>query len=682
MRGAKAEGSQAPPRQAGLACGMTHGKRTVAPYGSWPSPISAEFVAKGGHGLAEGRFAGDEVWWLETMSEERGRNAIRRQGADGTPVNVLPAPWNARTRVHEYGGGSWTSVPATGGPGRAAVFTEFSDQRMYRLDPGSDQPVPLTPEPPVVAAWRYGDLRPSADGSEVWCVRESHEPDGAVTREIVAVPVSGDAAEDPSAIRVLVAGSHFLAYPTVSPDGRRLAWIGWDHPQMPWDGTELRVAQLAPDGSYADTRVLMGSTAESVLQPSWMDADTLCAISDRTGWWNLYRVDASGGEARPLCPLEADFGGPLWVLGRRWYAVLADGRLLTARTAGSDALAVLDPATGALADVATPGLTSMDLVDLDEDRALVLAAGPHTPMGLRIINLATGSVSEMRSSVDEVADEEYLPEVQAITFVGTQGRDVHTFVYPPSNPAYVGPEADRPPYVALIHGGPTAHVPGILNPDIAYFTSRGIGIVVVNYGGSTGYGREYRDRLRGLWGVVDVEDTVTAVEGLVEKGLADGERLAIRGGSAGGWTVLAALTGTDVFACGTSYFGVADAFGLAEDTHDFESRYLDGLIGPLPESRDLYVERAPINQVDGLSCPVLLLQGLDDPVVPPQQAELFRDAMVRKGIPHAYLAFEGESHGFRMTETKVACLQAELSLYGQVMRFDPPGVPVLPLAVG
>jgi dipeptidyl aminopeptidase/acylaminoacyl peptidase len=658
---------------------VTTGRRAVAPYGSWSSPISADAVARGGHLLWDGRLVGDEVWWLETMSEQQGRSAVRRRDADGSPVDLLPAPWNARTRVHEYGGGSWTPVRRPGRTAQSLVFTEFTDQRIYRLDPGSDQPVPLTPEPPAESGLRYADLTPSAGGREVWCVRESHAPDGAVSRAIVAVPVDGTAALDPAAVRVLTAGSDFLAYPTASPDGRRLAWIAWNHPQMPWDGTELRVADLAPDGSYPDFRVVMGSTSESVLQPQWVDDDTLTAVSDRTGWWNLYRVDATEGDARPLCPFEADFAGPLWMLGRRWYAPMADGRLLTVRTFGSDTPAVLEPETGDLRDLDLPGLTSVRLLDLDTERALVVAAGPQIPPALRTIRLGDGVVQEVRASVDELPDAAYLPHVEALTFHGPQGREVHSFVYRPRNPLFVGPDDEQPPYVAFVHGGPTGHEAGVLDTTVAYFTSRGIGVVDVNYGGSTGYGRAYRERLRGQWGIVDVEDTVTALHGLVDRRLADPDRLAIRGGSAGGWTVLAALTGTEVFACGTSYFGVAELLEFARETHDFESRYLDGLVGPLPDSRDVYEQRAPLNHVDTLSCPVLLLQGLDDPIVPPRQAELFRDALRRKQIPHAYLAFDGESHGFRKATTRSTCLEAELSFYGQVMGFDPLGVPVLPL---
>jgi dipeptidyl aminopeptidase/acylaminoacyl peptidase len=435
---------------------------------------------------------------------------------------------------------------------------------------------------------------------------------------------------------------------------------------MPWDGTELRVGELDGDGAVPSYRTLIGSTTESMFQPEWVDDDTLQVSSDRTGWWNLYRVGIDAGfEPVALAPVEADLGMPLWQLGMRSYALLPDGRTLAVRTLGVDRLTILDADTGQYDDVALPGI------------ALLLCGGPTTATGLRRLELSTGTLTDIRLGVDSLPDVGYLSEAQPMTFTGKDGLDVYAVVYPPSNRDVQGPDGELPPYVAFVHGGPTAHVSPTLDVEKAYFTSRGIGVIDVNYGGSTGYGRAYRERLRGQWGVVDVVDTVTAVHGLVTAGLADGERLAIRGGSAGGWTVLASLTSTDAFCCGVSYYGVAELLEFAATTHDFESRYLDGLIGRLPEDRELYDSRAPVNHVDDLSCPVLLLQGLDDPVVPPAQAELFRDAMVRNKIPHAYRAYEGESHGFRRSETLVDSLEAEVSFYGQVMGFTPPGVPTI-----
>ncbi len=647
---------------------------TTAPYGSWISPLSARDLAADERPINGGQLAAEAVWWSELRPVEGGRYAVCRRNENGTVVDVLPKPWNARTRVHEYGGGAWTATPDD-----VLIFAEFSDQRLYRIRAGEAQPQPLTPEPDAVAAERYAELAVQREG-EVWCVRESHAADGAITRDIVAVPLDGSAADNPDAIRSVVGGSHFLAFPRLSPDGRRLAWIAWDHPQMPWDGTELRIADLAADGTCGEPRTLIGSSTESVLQPEWTSDTHLYVISDRSGWWNLYWLDASvPGEPEPLYPMEADFAGPPWMLGACWYAVLPDGRLLTVRTHGTDRLGVLDPRGGTLTDVDLGDLTELQLAGVSGSSVALVSVGPRSVQGLRLLDLSTADLEVIRESIGVLPDARYLPETRSVTFSGPGGRDVHAIVYPPRNPDFQAPEGELPPYVAYVHGGPTSHVLPVLDLTIAYFTSRGIGVVNVNYGGSTGYGREYRERLRGQWGVVDVEDTVAAVVGLVDAGLADRDRLAIEGGSAGGWTVLAALTCTNVFACGASYYGVADAMLLAENTHDFESRYLDGLIGPLPQARALYEQRAPLGNVDGLSCPVLLLQGLDDSVVPPEQAELFRDAMLAKGIPHAYLAYAGESHGFRRAETLIHSREAELSFYGQILGFEPPGVPRLQL---
>ncbi len=631
--------------------------RTPLAFGSWPSPISAADLSASGHPVEGGRFVGDEIWWSEMRPTEDGRTTICRV-ENGAVSTLLPEPYNARTRVHEYGGGAWTATD----DGRI-VFAEFSDQRLYICSPGRT-PTPLTPKPEVAGAVRYGEL--SIVGDEVFAVRETHTgPE--ISRDICAISLDG------SSIRSLVSGSDFLAYPRVSPDGRKLAWIAWNHPQMPWDGTELRVADL----ETGTCETLLGGIEESVLQPEWADENSLYVISDRTGWWNIYRA-ALDGTASALHAAEADFGSPLWQLGARWYSILDDGKLLTVRTFGTDTLGVLDPVAGSLEDVDAGGLTSISFGGRNGSSVLLKAGSAHSPSGLRLLDLTTGEIADIRSGLEIVPDADYLPQGEPKTFQGPD-REVHAIVYAPRNPEYRGLDGELPPYVAFVHGGPTAHVAPALNPVFAYFTSRGIGVVDVNYGGSSGYGREYRNRLRLQWGVVDVEDTIAAVRGLADNGLADPARLAIEGGSAGGWTVLAALTSSDVFACGASYYGVAELEMFVAETHDFESRYIDGLIGPLPEAIELYRTRAPINNVDGLSCPVLLLQGLSDPIVPPSQAERFRDALVRKGIPHAYLAYEGESHGFRKLETQVNARESELSFYGQVLGFTPPGIPKLEL---
>jgi dipeptidyl aminopeptidase/acylaminoacyl peptidase len=665
----------------------------AASYGEWPSPITTADIAGKHVNLTFPMTIGSRVWWQETRPSEGGRVALVCQGPDGVSRDLLPVPWNARTRVHEYGGRSYLPVPG------GLVFANFDDQRLYYLADAGEAagPRPLTPAADDDTADRFADFALSPGGDEVWCVRERHSG-GGVRRAIVAVPLDGSAAGARDAVRVLVSGSDFYAFPAPSPDGTRLAWICWDHPRMPWDGTELRVGRLGD--AVQDCQVIMGGEAESVLSPVWRDDRSLYVVSDRSGWWNLYLAELDGAAPRALCPREEEFAAPLWQLGIRSYAVLADGRIIVTHGTGEWRLGLLDPDTGGLTDfdlsyrVFIPGLSG------SAQSVVVLAGGPVVPLCVARIDIPAGAgvgqaeVREVRREADSLPDAGYLPAPRELRLTGPSGSVVPAFVYPPTNPGFRAPDGELPPYIVWVHGGPTAQVGPRLDLEKAFFTSRGIGIIDVNYGGSSGYGRAYRERLRGQWGIVDVTDVMTAALALAEAGQADGKRLGIRGGSAGGWTALAAVTsglsldghgGADgrrrgVFAAATSYFGVSDLRGFAAQTHDFESRYLDGLIGPLPECEGLYTERAPIGHVDGATCPVLLLQGLDDPIVPPVQSESIAADLAAHGIPHAYLAFAGESHGFRKAETIVASLEAELSFYGQIMGFAPPGVPAVPLA--
>jgi len=707
-------------------------------YGEWPSPIGGADIARTQIGLAFPTIAGGWVWWQETRPTEGGRQTVVRQGADGTRRELLPAPWNARTRVHEYGGRSY--LPLADG----FVFANFTDQRLYRSREGAAEPdlepEPLTAAPGADTSDRFADFVLSPDGNEVWCVRERHgaSPDGAgqdgggqvavgqVRRAIVAVPLDGSAAADRDAVRVLVSGSDFYAFPAPSPDGTRLAWICWDHPRMPWDGTELWVASIddAPVTGKDQQQLIMGGDTESVLAPVWRDDRSLYVISDRSGWWNLYLADllappqarlappqARLAAPRALCPREEEFAEPLWQLGTYPYAVLEDGRLAVIHAQGQPRLGVLDPGTGQLTDLDLPYQVFGSGISASGRSVVTVAGGPAIPLSVIKADLpAAGQgqqaaeVHELRRSLDELPDAAYLPVPRPARLTGPSGSVVHALVYPPANPAARAPDGELPPYIVWVHGGPTSQVGPRLDLEKAFFTSRGIGIIDVNYGGSSGYGRVYRERLRGQWGIVDVADVMTAALGLAEAGGADGKRLGIRGGSAGGWTALAAVTsgigadhqdggaggagGVDgaagagrrgVFAAATSYFGVSDLRGFAAQTHDFESRYLDGLIGPLPECEPLYTERAPVGHVNSATCPVLLLQGLDDPIVPPAQAESIAADLAAHGIPYAYLAFAGESHGFRRAETIIASLEAEVSFYGQIMGFTPPGIPQVPL---
>jgi dipeptidyl aminopeptidase/acylaminoacyl peptidase len=628
---------------------------TIAPYGEWRSPLTAESVAAGSHAPDSARFVGDEVWWAESIAAER-RIALLHV-VDGRVATALPAPWNVRTAVHEYGGGAWAAV------GTTVVFSHFGDGRLYRLDGPGLEPVALTAVANGVA---FGGLVPVGDA--VLAVREAHTGDGPsdVERDLVLVPL------DASGPTSVVSGSRFLAQPRISPDGTRIAWIAWDHPNMPWDGTELRVGELV-DGRVTTWRTLLGGPNESVLQPEWLPGGDLAAISDRSGWWNLYRVDQDGGGPTPLLAADRETGGPLWVLGTRWYLPLPDGRILLASTFGSDEQLLLDPADGSTTTLRSDR-SGTSFEDLRDGRALLIDQSAADPVSLWSFDVVDGAFTVLRSGVDDLPLDVF-PQAELLDVEG-----VHAVVYRPRNPGFAAPEGELPPFVAFVHGGPTGQAGVRVNPAFAYYTSRGIGVVDVDYGGSSGYGRAYRERLNGQWGVVDVEDVVTVARGLADRGIADGARLAIEGGSAGGWTVLAALTTTDVFAAGVSRYGVADAVSLATDTHDFESRYLDGLIGPYPEAADVYRDRAPINHVDGLSAPVLLLQGLDDRIVPPAQSRLFRDALAARHIPHALIEYPGEGHGFRGREAQVSSRQAALSFYGQVLGFTPPDVPVLPLA--
>ena len=665
-------------------------------YGEWRSPIDGADVARKQVGLAFPVIDAAGVWWQESRPEEGGRIAVVRQGPDGIKRDLLPAPWNARTRVHEYGGMSYLPLPD------GFVFANFGDQRLYRRGaagaPAPPTPVALTPAPADDAADRFADFVLSPGGDEVWCVRERHRADGRITRAIVAVPLDGSGAADRAAIRVLVSGSDFYAYPAPSPDGTRLAWICWDHPRMPWDGTELRVTALngaAPVSDKSQQQLLMGCETESVLAPVWRDDRSLYVISDRSGWWNLYVADLLAFP-RALCPREAEFAGPLWQLGLSPYAVLGDGRLAVTYGTGETRLGVLDPDSGRLTDLDLPYQVFVSGVSAAGQAIATIAGGPAvaaTVIGPEVPSSGGNpQVRELSRGAGSLPDPAYLPVPRAARLTGPSGSVVHAIVYPPANPAFRGPEGERPPYIVWVHGGPTSQVVPRLDLEKAFFTSRGIGIIDVNYGGSSGYGRAYRERLRGQWGVVDVADAMTAALALAESGEADGKRLGIRGGSAGGWTALAAVTSGigvlggpngsregGVFAAVASYFGVADLRGFAAHTHDFESRYLDGLIGPLPEYDALYAERAPVGHVNDATCPVLLLQGLDDPVVPPAQSESIAADLAAHGIPYAYITFEGESHGFRKAENIVASLEAELSFYGQIMGFTPPGVPPVPL---
>jgi len=591
-------------------------------------------VARAGVRLGEPELGEDgSAWWLERRPLEGGRTAIVRAGEDMTPPE-----FNVRTRVHEYGGAAWLLS------GDTVFFSHWDDQRLYRLDPGGSA-VPITPEGP----YRYADGRALPDGTAIVCIRETHGA-GEPLNEVVRIPADGSGPPEP-----IASGRDFYAAPRPGPDGRDLCWLCWEHPNMSWDGCELWVGE----------RRVAGGPDESIWQPEWSPGGELHWVSDRTGWWNLY------SESGQVTGERAELGMPLWQFGGSTYAFLEDCTIACTRV--DRAVARLHLLRGGrLEDVGLP-YTSFGYPHLRArgERLIFVAASPEQEPAVITWSEAEG-VSVLRRASDEPLDPALVSIPRAIEFENAGGRTAHAFYYPPASPSFEGPPGERPPLIVQIHGGPTAHATPELEPATIFWTSRGVGVVDVNYGGSTGFGREYRNLLRGSWGVADVEDCIAAARHLASEGEVDGERLAIHGGSAGGYTTLCALAfHPEAFAAGTSYYGVADAAALARDTHKFESRYLDGLIGPWPEAQELYRERSPIHFADRIRAPVLLLQGLEDEVVPPEQAEEMAAALRRSRVPHAVMLFEGEQHGFRRAETIIRALEAELSFYGQVFRFRP-----------
>jgi dipeptidyl aminopeptidase/acylaminoacyl peptidase len=635
---------------------------TVAPYGTWASPFSAELLSTGTIPLGGVLVSGSDVLWIEGRPAEGGRYVLVRRREGQEPEIVTPEGFNVRTRVHEYGGG------AAFVHGSTVFFSNFDDQRLYRQDPGA-APAPITPEPAAPTALRYADGRVTPDGRFVICVRESHGPDGDVTSDIVALPADGSAPP-----RSLVSGADFYSFPRPIPTGDRLVWTSWNHPNMPWDGTELWEARLLDGARLGEPRRIAGGPKESVFQPEWAPDGTLHFVSDRSGWWNLYRTRGETIEA--VVEDDLELGVPQWAFGLATYAFLSSGRIacIWGRD-GLQHLGLIDPGSEEILEVVTPftWFSPPTLRSVDDERLAFVASGPRTPSQVCVLDPETGDIEVLRRSFEGDLDPGCISEAKTYRFP-SDGAAAHAFFYPPANSGFSAPEGDVPPLLVISHGGPTGAAKPGLDLEIQYWTSRGFAVVDVNYGGSTGFGRAYRERLRGKWGIVDVADCLNAARHLAEKGFVDGRRMAIRGASAGGYTTLCALTFHDDFAAGASHFGVADAEALARDTHKFESRYLDALIGPYPQERERYVSRSPIHFTDRLSCPVILFQGLDDAIVPPSQAEEMVRALDAKGLPYAYLAFEGEQHGFRRAETIRRALEAELSFYGQIFGFTPSGV--------
>ncbi|MBX3641697.1 MAG: S9 family peptidase [Rubrivivax sp.] len=635
----------------------------TAPYGSWTSPLSAERAVAAGIGLGEVAFDGDSLVWLESRPTEKGRSVVMRRAADGTLQELNPAPFNARTRVHEYGGGAYLMHRGV------LFFSHFVDQRLYRVDAGQ-APRPITPE----GALRFADLCAGPARGLLWAVREDHRAPGEPRNTLVALRADADA----DGGHVVAEGHDFYAAPRLSPDGRRLAWLCWNHPDMPWDGCELWLAGVDGAGRLHDARRIAGGRDEAVQQPQWSPDGRLHFVSDRSGWWNLYRWSDERADA--LCPMQAEFGQPMWNLGLSTYAFASARHLVCSiGQRGVSRLAVLDTGSLHLRDLATP-CSSFGHVAAAEGRALFTGASPLQPTSVYLLQLDTGRIELLRRGSTLDTDPDYTSVAQAIEFPSADGRTAHAFHYAPRNQDFRGPDGEQPPLLVMSHGGPTSMAADAYRAGVQYWTSRGIAVLDVNYGGSSGFGRAYRQRLDGAWGVVDVQDCIHGAQFLVQRGEVDGRRLIIRGGSAGGYTTLSALAFHDAFACGASLYGIGDLQTLAADTHKFESRYLDRLVGPWPEARQTYLDRSPIHHLDGLKCPLILLQGAEDKVVPPEQSRRMHAALKARGVPVAYLEFAGEQHGFRDARNIVRALEAEASFYARVLGFELAGA-VAPLLI-
>lgn len=626
------------------------------PYGTWPSPINAALIASDSIGLAEPRADGDACYWLEHRPAENGRSVLVCRRADGVLSDVTPAAYNVRSRVHEYGGGAYTVAAGS------VYFSNFLDQRIYRQDRGG-VPRALTP----ALACRYADFVVDAARQRLIAVREDHRQSDAAPRNALVTLDASSEYHNADGGRALIGGADFYASPRLNPAGTQLAWLSWDHPDMPWDGSKLWLADVVSDGSLHNSVCIAGNNNEAITQPEWSPDGVLHFISDRSGWWNLYRWQ--DGASHCLAARAADFGVPHWVFGQSTYAFLSVTTLVCTYTENSMwRLATLELLSGALTTFELP-YTEFSGIRIAQEKILCSAGAPKIDSAIVLIDSETQRCETLRRATRTALDVEQLSTPQALCFPSAQGRGAYALYYPPHNPACVAPAGERPPLIVRGHGGPTSMTSSALNLGIQYWTNRGFAVLDVNYAGSSGFGRAYRDSLNGQWGVADVEDCVYGARFLVAQGLADGTRLAIRGGSAGGYTALCALAYHDTFRAAACLYGISNLETLAQDTHKFESHYLERLVGPYPARRDLYVARSPVHAVTQITAPVIFFQGRDDKVVPPNQAEQLVNALRAQGLPVAYLLFDGEGHGFRQAATIVRALEAELYFYAKIFGF-------------
>lgn len=630
----------------------------IAPYGSWASPITSDLIVAGTVGLSQPLIDSNDIYWIEMRPSEGGRSVIVKRDSEGHIADITPPGFNARTRVHEYGGGDYAVRDGE------VYFSNFSDQQIYVQRKGGP-PEALTAVPNM----RYADAIVDHQRRRLICIREDHT---VVGREAVNSLISLNFAGDYGAGEVLVTGNDFYSSPRLSTDGARLAWLTWNHPNMPWDESELWVAGIKGDGSLDAPERVAGGNQESIFHPQWSPRGELYFVSDRNGWWNIYRQDRAG-VVEAVIEMEAEFGMPQWVFGMSTYAFESAERIVCSYVEeGIWRLATIDTETRRLEPVKCP-YTDISYIRSSPGYDVMRAGSPTEPLSLVRLDLNTREFEVLRKANNIDIANGYLSQPETIEFPTEDDRIAYGFFYRPTNANYRAPANERPPLLVLSHGGPTAASTASKSLTIQYWTSRGIGVLDVNYGGSTGFGRAYRDRLKGKWGIVDVDDCVNGARYLVARGDADPNRLMISGGSAGGYTTLCALTFRGAFKAGASHYGVSDAEALAKDTHKFESRYLDGLFGPYLQARDVYYARSPINFTDRLSCPVIFFQGLEDKVVPPSQAEIMVAALEAKGIPVAYIPFAGEQHGFRQAQNIKRALDGEFYFYSRVFGFEPVG---------
>ncbi len=634
---------------------MHNNRSSVAsPCGSWSSPISGDLITSGTVGFEQVRLRHDHSYWIERRPTDSGRCVIVEH-ANGVCKDVLPSPYSARSRVHEYGGGAYCLATAASGE---IFFVNDADQNIYTLHPGAE-PVRLT----HFTQRRFADLIHDASHNRLICVCENHDITSSQPENtLVAIDLaSGE-------IETLQHGFDFYSNPRLDPAGEQLAWLCWQHPDMPWDSSELRRASVNADGAIGEAKIIAGGKGVSVFQPEWSPHGVLYFISDETGWWNIRRCTNAGIEQ--LTREHSEFGLPQWVFSQSTYAFIDNNRLICAHFSnGESRLSLLDITTRQLTPIDSD-LVSIDSLRADNRRAVFIGASTDASAAVTELDLSMLKIHRIKSASNAEAHNSYLSQGRIISFDTRHGDIAYAIYYPPTNRDYRPLPDEKPPLIVICHGGPTARADTALDLRKQFWTSRGFALVDVNYSGSTGFGRAYRERLNGRWGVRDVEDCCDAALHMAARGLADASRLIIRGSSAGGYTVLAALTFQQTFAAGASYYGISELESLARDTHKFESRYLDRLVGPYPEFRSIYRERSPIHHADSLNCPVIFFQGLEDRVVPPEQAEKMVAALDDKGIAVAYLSFEHEQHGFRNARTILYTLHAELYFYSALFGFE------------